>query len=349
MKRTNFQFCDPSRLLSLLDINNEKPEIYIYESNRSDGKTTAFAHKMIEDFLSKGSKFVRLYRNGAQLKNCGEAFFKDIGFIYYPNYKFETELIENNFYSVFKLNGSICGYAVSMNAADKVKDQAALFNDVSQIWLDEFQSETSHYIVDEVHKFKSIHDSIARGKGKQVRYVPVYLTGNPITLLNPYYTALSIPDRIRSNTHFIRGNGWVMERYFNENAGKSRAESAFSRAFGNDQYNSYTTKGSYLNDSSAFIEKLSGKSRYVCTLKFASSEYAIRFFDELGYAYCDKSVDPSYPIKIVVETADHETNYVMLKKSSYLLDNLRYYFEHGSFRFKNLACKQAIISALAFR
>lgn len=345
----NEQFCNPSKLLTMKDLNNETPEIYIYESNRSDGKTTAFARKLIEDFKINSHKFCRLYRNGAQLKNCGDAFFKDISYLFFPDDKFTTELIEPNFYAIFKLNDIPCGYAVSMNAADKVKDQAALFNDVHHMWLDEFQSESSHYIVDEIHKFRSIHDSIARGKGKQVRYVPVYLTGNPITLLNPYYISLGISERLRDNTHFIRGDGWVMERYYNENAGTARAESAFSRAFGNDVYSQYSVKGMYLQDSHTFIESVSGKSRYMCTLKFASNEYAIRFYDEQGFVYCDRSVDPSYPIKIVVETADHNINYVMLKKSSYLIENLRYYFERGSFRFKNLQCKQAIISALSYR
>lgn len=349
METTSSIYCNPTKLLSMLDINNNTPEIYIYESNRSDGKTTSFAHKMIDDFINYNKKFVRLYRNGAQLKNCGDAFFKDIGYLFYPEHTFKTEIIENNFYSIFLFDDEPCGYAISMNAAAKVKDQAALFNDVSQIWLDEFQAECGNYITDEIGKFRSVHDSIARGKGKQVRYVPVYLTGNPITLLNPYYTSLGIADRIRDNTNFIRGDGWVMERYFNEHAGNARAESAFARAFGNDTYNQYSAYGKYLNDSHTFIEKVSGKSRYMCTLKFAKNEYAIRFYDEAGYVYCDQTVDASYPIKVVVETEDHETNYVMLKKSSYLIENLRYYFERGCFRFKNLKCKQAIISALSYR
>ena len=37
---------------------------------------------------------------------------------------------------------------------------------ISHIFFDEFQSESDHYCSDEVKKFISIHQSIARGKGK---------------------------------------------------------------------------------------------------------------------------------------------------------------------------------------
>lgn len=53
--------------------------------------------------------------------------------------------------------------------------------------FDEFQSENNDYCPNEVQKFISVHTSVARGQGKQLRYVPVYMLSNPVTLLNPYY------------------------------------------------------------------------------------------------------------------------------------------------------------------
>ena len=43
---------------------------------------------------------------------------------------------------------------------------------------------------DEIRKFLSIHTSIARGKGEQVRHVPVYMLGNQVSIINPYYGLL---------------------------------------------------------------------------------------------------------------------------------------------------------------
>ena len=55
--------------------------------------------------------------------------------------------------------------------------------------FDEFQSETNHYCTDEIRKFISVHTSVARGQGKQSRYVPVFMLSNPVSIINPYFAA----------------------------------------------------------------------------------------------------------------------------------------------------------------
>ena len=67
-----------------------------------------------------------------------------------------------------------------------------------------------------------------------------------------------------------------------------------------------------------------------------------------GYIYCDDKADSTYPAKITVTTADHDINYVMLRRNDLFLMNMRYYFEKGCFRFKNLQCKDAILKALSY-
>ena len=68
--------------------------------------------------------------------------------------------------------------------------------DVDVILFDEFQSESDNYCPNEVEKFISIHTSIARGQGKMTRYVPVFMISNPVSLINPYYSALHISHRL---------------------------------------------------------------------------------------------------------------------------------------------------------
>ena len=64
--------------------------------------------------------------------------------------------------------------------------------------------------------------------------------------------------------------------------------------------------------------------------------------------YCDDRPDSTYRLKITVTTDDHEINYVMLKRNDFLLSNLRFLFERGSFRFKDMRCKEAVLSALSY-
>ena len=105
-----------------------------------------------------------------------------------------------------------CGYAIALNQADQIKRVSHLLSDTSAMLFDEFQSETNHYCADEVQKLISVHTSIARGQGKQVKYLPVYMLSNAVTLINPYYTALGISLRLQPDTKFLRGDGWVLEQ-----------------------------------------------------------------------------------------------------------------------------------------
>lgn len=342
------EFYDGTKLLSLLDINGEKPEIYICTSNRSAGKTTFFSRKVVNNFKNTGKKFALLYRFNYELDSVADKFFKDLSGICFPNDTMTNYPRAKGIYHELFLNDKPCGYAISINSADQIKKYSHLLSDTEQIIFDEFQSETSHYCNKEVDKFISIHASIARGKGKQSRYVPVYMISNPVTLLNPYYVSMGISVRLTRSTKFMRGEGWVLEQGFNESAATAISNSGFMRAFSNEKYTEYAKSGKYLNDDETFIDKPEGYGRYVCTLKFKGKLYGIREYQQLGICYCDDSPDTTYPVKITVTTDDHDVNYLMLRNNSIMLDNYRYLFERGCFRFKNLLCKEALLTALSY-
>lgn len=75
-------------------------------------------------------------------------------------------------------------------------------SDITKLLFDEFQSETNHYCSDEIRKFISLHTSIARGNGEQVKYVPVYMLSNAVTIINPYYVEMGITDRLKMILNF---------------------------------------------------------------------------------------------------------------------------------------------------
>lgn len=341
------KYYDGTKLLSMLDINGEKPEIYICTTNRTGGKTTYFNRLVVNRYLKTGAKFALLYRFSYEMEGCADKFFKDIKGLFFKDHAMTEEKASRGIYYELFLDGNHCGYAIALNNADQIKKVSHLLSDVDCIIFDEFQSETGKYCPNEIVKFQSLHTSIARGNGEQVRYCPVYMISNPVSLINPYYTALGISSRLRSDTRFLKGDGYVMEQGYVESAANAMKESGFNRAFANSKYLAYASENVYLNDNTAFIDKPKGKSRYICTLKYMDKEYAIREYDELGIAYVDDSVDESFNFRITVTTADHNINYVMLKSNDITLANLRYLFSHGSFRFKNLECKEAALAAMS--
>ena len=350
------KYYDGVKLLSLNDINGEKPEIYICTTNRTGGKTTFFGRLCVNKWLENGGKFCLLYRYNYELDSVSDKFFKDIGSLFFPNLTMRSERrAKGIFHELFicKTNeenpkGKSCGYAIALNGADQIKKYSHLFSDVSRILFDEFQSETNHYCSNEIKKLLSIHTSIARGQGEQIRYVPVYMLGNPVSIINPYYVELGISTRLKNDTKFLRGNGFVLEQGFVETASQAQKNSGFNRAFSSNSYVAYSSESIYLNDNQAFLEKPTGNSRYLCTLKYKNMHFAVREYADSGIIYCDDRADITFKSKIAVTTDDHNINYVMLKRNEFFIVSLRFFFEKGCFRFKDLRCKEAILKLLSY-
>ena len=76
------KYYDGTKLLSMLDINNRKPEIYMCTTNRTGGKTTYFGRLVVNRFIKQGKKFALLYRYNYELddgENKGRQELKNIG------------------------------------------------------------------------------------------------------------------------------------------------------------------------------------------------------------------------------------------------------------------------------
>ena len=75
-------FYDGTKLLSMKDIDNEVPEIFMCTSNRSAGKTTYFNRLCVNGFKKRGEKFCLVYRFNYELacvigKRVPRIYYKD--------------------------------------------------------------------------------------------------------------------------------------------------------------------------------------------------------------------------------------------------------------------------------
>lgn len=341
-------YYDGTKLLSLKDLNGKTPEIFMCTSNRSAGKTTYFARLLVNRFLKDKEKFCIVYRFNYELDDVADKFYKDIGTLFFPGTVMTSKRRANGIFHELSIDDECCGYAVTLNSADQLKKHSHLLSDVKRMFFDEFQSETNHYCADEIKKFISIHTSIARGQGEQIRYVPVYMCSNPVSIINPYYVEMGISERLNDKTRFLRGDGFVLEQGYVDAAAQAQKESGFNRAFSKNDYVAYASQCVYLNDNQAFIDRLTGKSRYLVTLRYNGCDYALKEFTDTGIIYCDDHADKSFRDRITVTTEDHQINFVMLKRNDFFLTSLRYFFEQGCFRFKNLKCKEAVLKALSY-
>ena len=350
------KFYDGTKLLNLKDINKETPEIFISTSNRSAGKTTFFGKKLVNDFLKNGKKFILMYRYAYELNDVCDKFFSEIQRLFFPTLIMGQESREKDTFVELFLKDITkgdedkvaCGYALALNKADNIKKCSHLLADAEVILFDEFQSESGQYAGNEVQKFHSIHTSIARGGGQQVRYLPVIMISNFVSLLNPYYTAMHISERLQLNTNYLRGDGWVLEQGFNETASTAQKESAFNRAFGDSDYNKFSSEKFYLNDNNAFVKKMEGDSRYMFTLKYEGNWYGVRYYSKQRIVYISKSADLSHGMKFAVQVSDMSSETTMIKTVPGYINRLREIFDMGQIRFQDLNCKAAFFTLISY-
>ena len=341
-------YYDGTKLLSMSDINGEQPEIYLTTGNRSIGKTTWFNRYCVKDFIKKHKKFCLVYRWNYELSDCADKFFKDIQRLFFPEHEMTEKRRANNIFVELFLDGQSCGYCVTLNNADALKKFSHLLCDVDKMVFDEFQSENTHYCPNELNKLLSIHTSIARGNGEQVRRVPLFMLSNTVSIINPYFLSLGISDRLQGNTKYLKGDGFVLEQSFIEEVANAQVNSAFNRAFKNENYVAYASQNVYLNDDDAFIDKPTGNSSYICTIKHMDTEYAIRMYYQDGLYFMDKNIDSDYKVKLTFNAQSHVDNYIMVGTSSPYTLMLKSIFERGKLRFKNQECKHAFFEMLRY-
>ena len=344
-------YYDGTKLLSMQDINGSRPGIYISTSNRSAGKTTFYNSYLLRKFIQSGEKFALMKRYVDDVPTTGVNFFGALDVPadispgiarLYQGHEMKQEGKRGDAYSVLKYDGNVCGYVLCLNRANRIKQSSNLLSDIQTILFDEFVPETGQYVSNEIDKFLSIITSIARGGGKQQRYLRVILISNYVSLMNPYYEAMGITERLKPDMKYMKGDGYVVEQVVNEDAKNAVEQNSIIRAFkGGSSYTDYLTGGKYLLDNSALIEIMKGESSYLCTLDYHGKRYGMRLFKD-GVLYIDTKPDTTCKTIIHTSRDDIKANEYLGRYFSDLVRGVKEHYDTGNIRFQTLLCQEAI-------
>lgn len=338
------------RLLTMKDKYGNTPDIYIVDGNRTAGKSYSIKCRQVSDFLKDKyrpeNQFIYLYRNVIDMTECADTYFGDIAEAFDGYVMTEKRLMRGSLVQLF-INEEPCGYCLALNIARKYKKMRGLFVNIRSIFFDEYQDEDNIYLPNEVNKLLSLCTTISSGHGKQHRRVILYMSSNTVSLLNPYYKEFGINKMLKKDTKFLRGDGWVFERTYNENASTAYKESGIARAFKHASYNEYASENKYLNDNECLIGKPSGQSRYICTIKYNDNLYNVRKYDVC--LYVATGADDSFPTRICFTKTDVIDNTtIRVNSTHYIVTMLREYFNRGLLLFENLECKNMIFDVISF-
>ena len=346
------RFYNPKKLLNTLDRNNCNPEIFISISNRGAGKTYGFGKVLMEDYVLKGKKIALLCRWQRELGSVADGIFKALFNNEYPGYSIEEKVMQRSVYAIIYLvktegeqkQKTIIGYVLPINGSDNLKKISSIFYDVEIMFFDEFQADM--YCPGEVDKFINIHFTVARGNKEGVRFVPVILASNSLSIVNPYFVQLGLSTRIQSNTKMYRGDGFVLERFVNADVAQKQKESPFNRAFGKNRQTASNIDNSWLNDSWSCVEKPSGRGEYLFTLIDDDLKYGVRIYENPDgkFVYVNRSVDDT--CKEIYNISENGVVNVPVIKSSPNLLLMRKAWLQGKVLFSDIEVKDIMLKML---
>ena len=338
------QYFEAHDITEYKDANGNTPEIMMIDGNRAAGKTTAFSRLFVSRFLDGGEKFMLIYRYANELNNISESFFKDIKGLFFPQNEMTEKTRANGAYIELFIDGKSCGYAVALNTAGKLKHYSHIFSDVERMLFDEYQLENGSYISREIEKFVSLHMTVARGRGQVVRFVPVYMLSNSVSIFNPYYDAFGIAKRLNSKTKMLRGDGWILLRLTLKEVAKAQEESAFNRAFSGSRYVTSATDNSFLNDETFNIIKRSVAGFY-CDFMFKldGTTYAV-FSNGIEFHVKKSGIIPNIMI-YGVKQSDRDGETLSIRHAP-IFNRIRMYYANGYITFQDTDSKNAFMSLL---
>ena len=335
------EFYNPCRLASMRDIDGKVPNYYMLTGNRTAGKTFGIKALIWRRYVKKGEKFAILVRYGKDIKGMAGAFFKDIGELKFNILPEDVTQVTGtkDVFDVFVKNKHV-GYVIALSAIDNIKRMSSNFVDVDNIFFDEFSSESGRYLKNEPEKLESILTSVARGKGKHLRHVSVWMCSNDVTVTNPYFIYWDITKRLKPDTKMLRGRGFVLEQTFNKEAAKA-LENVLNK---DGKYYAYATGASYLLDNSEFVEKFKGQKYTVGTLEYCGKKYGI-WNMRTGEVIISQKYDPSCKNVYAMDLDSHRVTSTLVKGGK-IVKILTKMFSEGDVFFENQICKNAFLDML---
>ena len=325
----NNMYWSPDKLLSYNFLFN-----YVI-GERGNGKSFGAKKYGINKFLKTGKQFIYLRRYGSEIKEIKKAkeeFFKDLD-KYFPDVEFAIEGDR------IMANKKVCGYLAFLSISDNYK--SIPFPDVELIIYDEFIIENikvHHYLDDEVNKFLSFYDSIAR-----TRDVRVLFLANSVTMNNPHFLYWDISQNgDKQFTQFKRIDS-ILEITNCKEYRKYRANTRFGKMVKNTSYGRYALDNKFLLDTNNFIAKKTGQCKYICTLYLESYKVGIWQNKEM-LLFCSFDIQNNN-INISMSLNSHDEN-TILGKSNYLVNQIKLCYLNGNLFFENQKVKGVMMSVL---
>ena len=150
-------------------------------TNRGYGKTYGAKKRAINKFLKKGEQFIYVRRYKSELKKVKDKFFEKI------KKEFEGHKFEIKGFTAY-IDDKVAGYLIPLSTS--LSEKSNEYPNVTTIIFDEFLIDKAYirYLDNEVETLLDLVYTVQREREN----VRVYLLGNNVTTVNPYFDYFNI-------------------------------------------------------------------------------------------------------------------------------------------------------------
>lgn len=292
---------------------------------RGLGKTYGLRKQFVKDYENHKWRFAEITRTKTEAQAVMQDYFSKVG-KEYPQYIFKYEKMrvyialkpEND---SAKPKWDVLGYFLAMTQEQQIKKMSSSFVDVRRIVLDEAildRHDRYHkYLPREWAKLSGIVDSVSRERSGSLK-PKVYLLGNALDLMNPYFDAAKIDDYTikpgyswhRNKTfllHYVKDARYSQEKNENTVAGRMLADTYDALETSANEF--VILRGDFV------VSRKPKAAQYKFGIVCAGIEYGVYECMKQGYFWIDSKIKDKEGVTFAITTDDMKLNRLQARKA----------------------------------
>ena len=176
----------------------------------------------------------------------------------------------------------------------------------------------------------------------RLRNIQVFLLGNSISVVNPYFDYFNISLPYKTDIKAYK-DGLILINYIkNEVYREVKRSTDFGKLTNDLPYSKYAIDNEFLKDNNNFIKKKSSKAKFFFMLVLNNHNYGVWIDYEDSTMYISKSFNANRPIQVTFNFQDHNEKTILLKSRSVFFQNLLKHYELGLLFFENQTIKSDV-------
>lgn len=328
---------------------------------RSCGKTYSTLMLMIDDYLSKGRKFVYVRRFDTELNDLTTLFDSVSRETKYDDYTigvhgkkfyiaknekiYDDKIGDININKLWKKK-YLFGQAINLSTSANLKSRD--FSSYYYMMFEEYiiENQFSHYLKNEINIFLELLSTVFRQRDFRV-----FFLGNALKTVNPYFTYFHImnPNKEGITRYKLNGKKQILVWYYKKKEFETMInDTTFGNLVKNSAYGDYAISNVSLYDNEEFIEKKTPNAKFMFSVVYLSKTYGFWLDGVNGKLYCNRQIPKGYNNHYIATRDDQTPNMLMFKtlRNKWDFKLLREAFDSGFLYYDSVVTKSNMTDCL---